>query len=166
MPTLAQYLVHTPLGWMLLQGNENYITHASWPEEENIRIGGENASTATWKEEAARQIEEYFAGTRLSFSLPLQPEGTDFQQTVWKALREIPFGTTTTYAKLGDDFRLANHARPVGTAIGANPLLLLIPCHRVKGSDGSLTGYAGGLNRKEWLLRHEGALDTQQLRLF
>lgn len=162
----AQHLIHTPLGWMLLLGNEEYIQRSFWLENDEDAVIGNGLATAGWKAEATHQIEDYFNGKRRSFALPLEPLGTPFQQSVWKLLLEIPYGNTLTYAQVSERCGPQAHPRPVGAAIGANPLLLLIPCHRVRGSDGTLTGYAGGLDKKEWLLRHEGSLITQQLRLF
>ena len=107
---------------------------------------------------ARRQLEEYFAGERVSFELPLEPEGTPFQQTVWKALREIPLGDTWSYAQLARHVGRAGAARAVGSANGKNPLSIVVPCHRVVGTDGKLTGYAGGVNAKRWLLEHEQRL--------
>lgn len=105
-------------------------------------------------EEARRQLGQYFARERTRFELPLAPHGTDFQRRVWDRLLEIPFGQTTTYGALADE--LGSVARAVGSANGANPIWLVVPCHRVLGSDGSLTGYAGGLPVKRWLLDFEG----------
>lgn len=105
--------------------------------------------------EARRQLDAYFAGKLTVFDLPLALEGTDFQQKVWRALLEIPASETTTY---GDLARRIGHGRAfhaVGAAVGRNPLSVIVPCHRALGSTGSLTGYAGGLDRKRWLLDHE-----------
>jgi methylated-DNA-[protein]-cysteine S-methyltransferase len=104
---------------------------------------------------ARRQLEEYFAGERVSFELPLEPAGTPFQRTVWKALREIPLGVTWSYAQLARHVGRASAARAVGAANGKNPLSIVVPCHRVVGTDGALTGYAGGVTVKRWLLEHE-----------
>ena len=101
-------------------------------------------------------LARYLAGEPESFDLPLDPVGTPFQEKVWAALRTIPHGTVTTYGALAE--RLGSHPRAVGQAVGQNPLWILVPCHRVVGSDGRLTGYAGGLERKEALLRLEGVL--------
>ena len=103
------------------------------------------------------QIEEYCAGTRRTFDLKLAPRGTPFQHEVWNALVKIPFGETTSYGALAAKLGRPNGARAVGLANGSNPIGLIVPCHRVIGADGSLTGYGGGLPRKRWLLKHEGA---------
>lgn len=109
--------------------------------------------------EAMRQLDDYFAGTRTAFDLPLDLEaGTPFQQGVWQALLAIPRGSSTSYRDLGQRIGAPSAARAVGAAVGRNPLSVVVPCHRVLGTDGSLTGYAGGLDRKTALLRLEGAL--------
>ncbi len=105
--------------------------------------------------EAVDQLKRYFLGDLKVFDLDLAPRGTPFQRRVWAALARIPRGGTTTYGAMARD--LGSVARAVGTANGANPIAIALPCHRVIGADGTLTGYAGGLDRKEWLLRHEGA---------
>ena len=102
-----------------------------------------------------REIEEYAAGTRKDFTLELAPEGTPFQLSVWDALLKIPFGETTSYGAIADNLGFPNGARAVGTANGNNPIALIIPCHRVIGSDGTLTGYGGGLPLKRALLAFE-----------
>lgn len=107
--------------------------------------------------QCARELKEYFAGTRQSFSVPLAPAGTDFQQRVWALLREISYGNVTTYGTLAAKAGSPKAARAVGMACNRNPIAILIPCHRVVGSTGSLTGYAGGLDVKQTLLELEGA---------
>jgi len=111
---------------------------------------------------ARRQLEEYFAGERTRFELPLAPVGTAFQQAVWTALREIPLGTTWSYAALARHLgRAGGAARAVGSANARNPLSIVVPCHRVVGADGQLTGYAGGVPAKRWLLEHEERLGAR-----
>ena len=114
-----------------------------------------------------KQIEEYCAGKRQQFDLELAAEGTPFQRHVWDALCEIPFGVTTSYGALSKRLGRPNGARAVGLANGANPIGLIVPCHRVIGSDGSLTGYGGGLQRKKWLLdlerKHSGKAAQAEL---
>jgi len=105
--------------------------------------------------ETLRQLAEYFAGKRQSFELPMEPEGTPFQRDVWKELEAIPHGATLTYSELAQRVGRPKAARAVGAAVGRNPLSILIPCHRVVGQNGSLTGYAGGLDRKSALLELE-----------
>ena len=105
--------------------------------------------------EAIEQLEAYFAGELTAFTIPLRPKGTTFQQEVWTELRRIPYGETISYGELADRVHRPGAARAVGSANGHNPIGIIVPCHRVIGANGSLTGYAGGLDRKTWLLRHE-----------
>ena len=108
--------------------------------------------------EARMQLQAYFEGERQTFTLPLRLVGTAFQQEIWEVLRKIPYGKTCSYAAIAQQIGRPRAVRAVANAIGANPLSLLIPCHRVIGSSGNLTGYAGGLKAKRFLLAHEGAL--------
>lgn len=112
-------------------------------------------------EEVKKQLDEYLSGKRDTFDLPLNLKGTDFQKSVWQAVNEIPFGQTTSYMKLSQKLGNVAAIRAVGAAIGANPILVIIPCHRIIGTNGQLTGYAGGLERKQALLELEG-FPTQQ----
>jgi len=104
------------------------------------------------------QLKEYFARKRTTFDLPLEPSGTDFQLSVWELLRKIPYGVTTSYGDLARRLGEPKASRAVGAANGANPIPIIVPCHRVVGSKGELTGFGGGIERKRWLLEHEGAL--------
>ena len=112
---------------------------------------------------AARQLKEYFAGKRREFDLPLRMEGTEFQQRVWRELTKIPFGETRSYGQLAKRLNNPNGSRAVGLANGRNPVAIIVPCHRVIGADGSLTGFGGGIERKEWLLTHEGQPVTREM---
>jgi methylated-DNA-[protein]-cysteine S-methyltransferase len=114
---------------------------------------------------AARQLKEYFSGKRHEFELPLRMNGTEFQQSVWHELLKIPFGETRTYGQLAKRLGNPNGSRAVGLANGRNPIAVIVPCHRVIGADGSLTGFGGGIERKEWLLSHEGQPGTGELAL-
>lgn len=114
-------------------------------------------------EDCVHQLNEYFEGKRTTFELPLNPEGTDFQKKVWRELRTIPYGKTCSYLELSKQLGDVKAIRAVANANGKNPLWIVIPCHRVIGSDGSLTGYAGGLQRKKWLLEHESPYKQQAL---
>lgn len=111
---------------------------------------------------ALAQLEEYFAGARHEFDLPLAPTGPEFAQQVWALLREIPYGRTATYGDLAHRLGQPGAAQAVGAANGANPISIIVPCHRVVGADGTLTGYAGGLEAKAWLLDHEGARPREE----
>ncbi len=108
-------------------------------------------------ERAREQLREYFAGRRTAFDLPLAPRGTEFQRAVWREIAAIPFGETLSYAEVARRVGRPGAARAVGAATGRNPIPLVVPCHRVVGADGSLTGFGGGLETKRWLLAHEGA---------
>jgi len=105
--------------------------------------------------ECIKQLKEYFAGTRLQFDLPIFQIGTDFQQKVWEEVSKIPYGDTSSYALLAHKIGDVKSVRAVGTTNGKNKIAIIVPCHRVIGTDGSLTGYAWGLDKKEWLLKHE-----------
>lgn len=109
------------------------------------------------------QLEEYFRKKRKSFSVPLDLQGTDFQKRVWKELMNIPFGKTTSYLQLATILGDRNSIRAVGGANGRNPVSIIVPCHRVIGANGTLVGYAGGMDKKRWLLEHEGVLVQQKL---
>ena len=115
--------------------------------------------------EARVQLTAYFAGQRRDFDVPLAPRGTEFQLRVWEALRRIPHGTTLSYADLAARIGSPAAVRAVGAANGRNPIPIIVPCHRVIGSNGSLTGFGGGIERKRWLLAHEGALGSGQTEL-
>ncbi|WKX71764.1 methylated-DNA--[protein]-cysteine S-methyltransferase [Streptomyces sp. XD-27] len=158
--------VDSPLGELLLVGEESpsaaggvALASLSMPEQKGaavVREGWRRAPDAF--AEVTRQLNAYFDGTLTRFTLTCTEQGTDFQRKVWAALEGVPYGTTTSYGELADRAGIARAAvRALGTAIGANPLLLVRPCHRVIGADGSLTGYAAGLERKRQLLAHEGA---------
>lgn len=114
---------------------------------------------------AVSQLKEYFAGKRREFNLPLRMAGTPFQQRVWRELTKIPFGETRSYGQLAKRLNNPNGSRAVGLANGRNPIAIIVPCHRVIGADGSLTGFGGGIERKEWLLSHEGLPGTHALPL-
>jgi methylated-DNA-[protein]-cysteine S-methyltransferase len=128
------------------------------------RLAGASGDEAVLAE-ACRQLSEYFDGKRTAFDLPLRPAGTPFQQAVWVALRAIPAGETRSYADIARAVGRPSAVRAVGAANGANPIAIVVPCHRVIGSSGALTGYAGGLPTKKWLLAFEGRLSAPLLRL-
>ncbi|MES2544498.1 MAG: methylated-DNA--[protein]-cysteine S-methyltransferase [Bacteroidota bacterium] len=150
--------INSPLGITKISGDENGITIISILQE------GEIASKIPKElKEAVSQLQEYFEGKRTDFTFKLNPQGTEFQQKVWKGLLEIPFGKTMSYLELSKKLGDIKAIRAVASANGKNPLWIVIPCHRVIGTDGSLTGYAGGLWRKKWLLDHENPLKQQSL---
>ncbi|MDR9438604.1 MAG: methylated-DNA--[protein]-cysteine S-methyltransferase [Halomonas sp.] len=138
------------LGLIRIRANDDGITAIEFlPEQE------EPPRPGLLTDQAREQLADYFVGTRHDFDLPLSPRGTDFQQRVWAALATIPFGETRNYAEIAEQLRCKGGQRAVGAANARNPLAIVVPCHRVIGSDGRLTGYAGGLGRKQWLLAHE-----------
>jgi methylated-DNA-[protein]-cysteine S-methyltransferase len=153
-------VIDTPVGTLAaaLDG-AGRLTHLGLSERERTWIaanGGERDDKAVAP--VARQIAEYFAGKRQSFDLPLAARGTSFQKQVWAALLKIPFGETTTYAALAAKVGRPGAYRAVGRANATNPIAVIVPCHRVIGTDGTLTGYAGGIPAKQKLLELEGAL--------
>jgi len=150
----AQAHVDTPLGPLLLARTEQGLAGA-WFEAQKHHPGELDAPERPDDEllqRAATQLREFFAGTRAHFDLPLDLHGTTFQRNVWQALLQIGAGTTRSYADLAGALGSANAVRAVGSAIGRNPVLVIVPCHRVIGRDGSMTGYAGGIDRKRALL--------------
>lgn len=150
--------INTPLGTAKIKGDENGVSVISILQEGEI-----SKVIPVELKDAVKQLQEYFEGKRTSFNFPINPKGTDFQQKVWKALLEIPYGKTTSYMDLSKKLGDVKAIRAVASANGKNPLWIVVPCHRVIGSDGSLTGYAGGLWRKKWLLEHENPLKQQSL---
>lgn len=144
-------IVPSPVGPLTLTQEDQALTGLHFGE--HPQQGPEGPTPLL--EEAARQLEEYFAGQRKEFSLPLAPKGTEFQLRVWQALLQIPYGETRSYGELAAMVGNPKACRAVGGANHRNPLSILIPCHRVVGTKGSLTGYAGGLNVKEFLLKLE-----------
>ncbi|MDR9418600.1 methylated-DNA--[protein]-cysteine S-methyltransferase [Gracilimonas sp.] len=149
--TYVSYL-ESPIGYLRILSNGNAITEIKFMDSD----GPEDPDTHT--ESARTQLREYFSGTRDTFQLDLQPQGTEFEQKVWEKLLEIPTGSTVTYGTIAQRIGDSKASQAVGRANGKNPIAVVIPCHRVIGSDNKLIGYAGGLKRKEWLLKHEGAL--------
>ncbi len=156
----------SPLGFVRITGDENGVSAISCKDVSGAENSPENTMAAPVRI-AVEQLQDYFSGGRKSFDFPLNPAGTAFQQTVWRALLDVPFGTTLSYLTLSRRIGDEKAIRAVAAANGRNPLWIVVPCHRIIGSDGSLTGYAGGLWRKQWLLEHEGAFArSNQLSLF
>ena len=144
----------TPVGPMALEGTEDALTALYLPNTPVEPVGAETPLLARGRGE----LLEYLVGKRRTFDLPLKPQGTPFQQKVWSALADIPYGQTITYGELARRVGCPKGSRAVGQANHRNPLPILLPCHRVVGANGTLTGYGGGLELKEWLLRLEGIL--------
>lgn len=148
----------SPLGQMLLVASDTALTGLHFLDEKyfpGIAAEWQRAPNAKMLAQARKQLDEYFAGKRTEFGLPVEPDGTAFQCGVWRALQEIPYGTTINYGTLAQRIGKPSASRAVGAANGRNPISIVIPCHRVIGVNGDLTGYAGGMARKEALLRLE-----------
>lgn len=157
---LLKTKIKTPLGIAEIAGNFSGISTIRLIDEKDF-IPEEIPSGLQL---AVEQLQNYFSGEFRNFKLDLNPKGTDFQKKVWKALQEIPYGTTCSYLDLAKKLGDVKAIRAVAAANGKNPLWIVIPCHRVIGTNGSLTGYAGGLRRKKWLLEHENP--PKQIQLF
>lgn len=155
--------LETPIGTLLIAGDAEAVRRIDFPK------GGKKSSPGEgWTEsargpvgQAMKQLREYFAGKRADFDLPLAPEGTEFQRTVWRNLQDIPYGETISYGELAKRVGNPKASRAVGAANGQNPIPIVIPCHRVIGANGKLTGFGGGLPTKEVLL----GLEAKQLKL-
>ena len=149
--TFVSYL-ETPIGFLRILSTGNGISSIKFMDFD----GPEDPDIHT--ESAKTQLKEYFDGRRDRFDLNLEPEGTDFEKKVWSQLNKIPIGSTTSYGKIAANLGDKNYSQAVGSANGKNPITVVIPCHRVVGADNKMVGYSGGKGRKEWLLKHEGAL--------
>lgn len=161
--------IDTPLGEMLATAAGEQITGLYFCGQQYFPAGDFNATKPSGVLIVLRdQLQEYFDGRRRQFDLPLAPQGTPFQQSVWQQLLKIPYGETRSYGDLANALNNLGAIRAVGAANGRNPISIVIPCHRVIGSDGTLTGYAGGIERKQKLLAREDALnrDFDQLNIF
>jgi methylated-DNA-[protein]-cysteine S-methyltransferase len=160
MPPLYHTIHATPAGSVLLLGHDHALTGLHFVGGRHVpELRAECQAMAKPFDEARRQLDAYFAGARRQpyrFDLPLDVAGTPFQQEVWSALRAIPFGQSTSYGALAQQLGRPSAARAIGAAVGRNPVSIIIPCHRVLGSSGALTGYAGGLLAKRCLLALEG----------
>ena len=164
MPTIFTRFP-SPLGELVLTASETALTGVYFPtspfvppRHEVERGPGGEAPRGEVLARAREQLTEYFARTRTTFELPLDPTGTPFELRVWEELRAIPFGATRSYSEIARRLGDVRLTRAVGAANGKNPIPILVPCHRVVGAKGELTGFGGGLDRKRWLLEHEGAL--------
>jgi len=149
----------SPVGELILTASDTALTGVFFPTSRHKREG--RASDGPENEILARtrdQLSEYFAGTRTSFDLPLDPRGTPFELSVWKELRAIPYGVTRSYSDIARRLGDPRSTRAVGAANGKNPIPIIVPCHRVIGAHGELTAFGGGIDRKRWLLEHEGTL--------
>jgi methylated-DNA-[protein]-cysteine S-methyltransferase len=141
----------TPVGFVRIRADEEFITSISIRDEECVEMPSPSPAIIL----AIKQLDEYFAGTRKEFNLPINQPGTDFQKEVWKNLLTVKYGSTMSYLQLANQMNNPLAIRAIAASNGKNMLWIVVPCHRVIGSNGSLTGYAGGLWRKQWLLEHE-----------
>jgi len=154
----------TPLGTAKIVGDKNGIQSVSVLDDDfSTALEVTNSEISKCLQECVTQLDEYFSGKRINFDLKLNPQGTDFQKKVWAELQKIPFNKTRTYLEQSKALGDVKAIRAVASANGKNPIWIIIPCHRVIGSDGSLTGYAGGIWRKKWLLAHENPVKQQSL---
>ena len=161
MQTFNTYF-QSPIGWVEIKGTHEYVTSVMvYDEAKEVAI-----NSIAVLEQCKQELQQYFAGILQEFTVPLQPQGTLFQKQVWQELTKIPYGDTKSYGKIATDLQDPNKSRAVGTANGQNPIWIILPCHRVIGENGKLTGYAGGLWRKEWLLEHEGKISGKRVNLF
>ncbi len=153
----------TPVGELTLVASGRGLRAILWPDDDGrvpLDLAGadaevDDARAADILEQATRELAEYFAGTRTQFDVALDPQGTPFQMAAWRTLQTIPFGQTISYGQQARAMGDARKARAVGGANGRNPLSIIVPCHRVVGANGSLTGFGGGMSAKAWLLDHE-----------
>lgn len=150
--------ITSPIGNLTLIAHDTALLAVLWPQEQPRHLQLDLYADATHAilQRAALQLSQYFAGQRQEFDLPIAwVSGTVFQQSVWQALRHIPYGQTCSYKSIAEQLGNANAVRAVGAANGQNPLSIVVPCHRVIGANQKLVGYAGGLTQKQWLLEHE-----------
>ena len=162
--------LNSPVGLLTIVVSDEGLRAVLWPDDDPQRVrivdAAQQPSHPTI-EATVTELGEYFAGDRQTFTIALDPIGTEFQQSAWRSLRSIPYGTTVSYGEQAERMGDKRKARAVGAANGRNPISIVIPCHRVVGSGGALTGFAGGIESKEWLLNHERTvLGVQPVRLF
>ena len=154
-------IINSPLGNLLLVENENQLVEVAFSKEKTTSVPQNELLKVT-----KTQLDEYFSGRRKEFDMPLNPQGTEFQQKVWQELWQIPHGTTVSYQEIANRLGDPKCIRAAATANGRNPIAIIIPCHRVIGSHGEMTGYAGGIDRKKALLTLEGAAVMNQMNIF
>lgn len=146
----------SPVGALTLVASDSGLRAVLWPDDDRLQFDdAADAAAHPVLDAAELQLEEYFAGNRREFDVPLDLRGTEFQIAVWTALADIPFGSTSTYGQQAEAIGRPSAVRAVGAANGRNPVSIVLPCHRIVGKDGSLTGFAGGLDAKRFLLDHE-----------
>ena len=153
--TVLSARITSPIGMLTITSNGSALTHLLIARDDETDVELVAPETDAVLAAAREQLDAYFDMRLTRFDLPLEPRGTDFQRRVWESLRVIPFGETISYAELARRIDNPKAVRAVGAANGRNPLMIVVPCHRVIGADGSLTGFGGGIDRKRWLLDHE-----------
>lgn len=154
--------LYSPLGWLKILSEENAISAISFVEKQDEP----SAHRPEILQKCINQLDEYFSGKRKTFELELAPAGSAFQHRIWKLVTQIPYGNTCSYLEIATQSGSSKNTRAVGLANGKNPIPIIVPCHRVIGSNGKLTGYAGGLERKRWLLLHEQEYSSHPGTLF
>ena len=162
--TNANYTTYyySPIGWLKIKTDASHLIAISFENEK----GDSDEKQPPIMKETISQLVEYFSGKRKEFGLQLAPKGTDFQRNTWHFVENVNFGETASYLDIAIKTGSSKNTRAVGLANGKNPIPIVIPCHRIVGSNGKLTGYAGGLERKQWLLRHELDLTERKGQLF
>jgi len=165
VPEITTTAYVSPIGALLVEGNTDYITQISFIDTDRSDTDHAFAELPVYPviKECINQLEAYFTGRLKMFDVPIAPAGTDFQKEIWRLLQKLPYGQSATYTQLSDMYGNPSAIRAVAAANGSNPIMIIVPCHRVIGAGYKLTGYAGGLHRKEWLLRHEGVYPFAQI---
>ena len=169
MTDLARSVIDSPVGPLTIVASAIGVRAVLWPDDDgrvrnvDADIADPGTAQAGVLASAERELGEYFAGDRTDFTVPIDPVGTDFQLAAWSALRDIEYGNTSSYAEQAERMGDRNKARAVGAANGKNPISIIVPCHRVVGANGSLTGFAGGLETKQTLLDLERRVSGQTL---
>ena len=151
-------VINSPLGFIKIEGNDDGISYLNFSDSTS-----ESTEFPPEIQDAVIQIREYFAGNRKEFTIKISPQGTEFQQKVWNLLQQVPHGKTINYSQLSDQYGDPKAIRAVASANGKNPILIIIPCHRIISKDGGLGGFSAEIWRKEWLLNHEQNCQQEQL---
>lgn len=159
---MSAYVHCSPVGNLLIEAEGTEITRCTFTEQPQSALASEDAVIR----QCVNELEEYFSGNLRGFSVRVKLTGTPFQNRVWSELLKIPYGTTISYSELALRLGDPKCIRAAGTANGKNKIPIIIPCHRVIGKDGSLVGFGGGLDKKEWLLKHEGVIRSEQMKIF
>jgi methylated-DNA-[protein]-cysteine S-methyltransferase len=169
---IAYHMMSSPVGLLFLARTDRGLRYLQFMERKSLKrmiaARSDVAPDATWEpslldlKDVVEQLDAYFNGMLQEFDVPLDAIGSDFQKKVWNALRQIPFGETRSYGQIAKTIRQPKASRAVGLANNQNPIAIIVPCHRVIGANGSMTGYGGGLPRKRWLLEHESRFAGQK----